>query len=90
MTKISSSQERLDYQEEELSSKQENYDLVYIRYQHGIDSMLTVLKADEDFLRSRLKQIHLACDKTQATIELIRALGGGYHDTKAEKEIKNL
>lgn len=88
LVKVRTSQERINYQRDEVASKQNSYELIYSRYKHGIDSMLSVLNADEKYLRSRIEQIELACGRVQATIDLIHSLGGGYHDDKAEKQIQ--
>ena len=92
ITKIRSVQEKLTYQCEQVHSKQENYHLVYSRYQSGIDSMMKVLSSDYLFLKSRFHQIDLESERVQATIALVQALGGGYHfqTTENTKEIEKL
>ncbi len=92
ITKINTASEKLGYQNDEVGSKKDNYNLVYSRYKHGIDSMIKVLMSDYDFLQSRYQQVDLSSERVQASIDLVRALGGGYHYQQAEnnKEIKKL
>lgn len=89
---INTSAEKFQYQSEEVATKKDTYSLVYTRYKHGIDSMMKVLMTDDDYLKCRYNQIDLSNDRIQAAIDLVRALGGGYHSEMAEKdkEIKKL
>lgn len=80
ITKVSSADEKIQYQEQNVALKRKNYDLIYSRYMHGIDSMISVLKADENYLWSRIGQIDLETEKYHAMIDLIKALGGGYQE----------
>ena len=92
LVKINTTTDKLNYQCDEVVSKKENYDLVYSRYKHGIDSMLSVLTMDDHYLRARYNQIELSRDRIEATIELVRALGGGYHnkDVEEKKELNKI
>lgn len=88
---INTAKEKYQYQIEEVCSKKDTYDLIHTRYKHGIDSMMSVLNSDDQYLKSRFNEIELSNDRVQATIDLVRALGGGYHSKQAEeKEIKKL
>lgn len=83
ITKVSGVDNRLKYQNQNVQLTKNDYDLVYSRYKHGIDSLVSVLESDEKYLWSKYNQVDLEHLKFQSTIELVQALGGGYVDDKA-------
>lgn len=89
VVKCNAAAEKLEYQKDRLSSVRSNYEMAYTRYQHGIESMISVLASDQQFLWTRIKQIELERMKYVSIIELIQSLGGGFTDEKGIKVLKN-
>jgi len=58
------------------------YDLLFARYETGIDDYLSVLRMQDDVLQQRFLLVGLYHDHLQALLKLIQSLGGGYHATK--------
>lgn len=83
ITNIEAVEEKLSYQNRDVQFTKNDYNLVYSRYKHGIDSLVSVLQSDEKYLWSKYTQVDLQHLKFQSTVELVRALGGGYVDDKA-------
>jgi NodT family efflux transporter outer membrane factor (OMF) lipoprotein len=54
------------------------YELATLRYRAGLGSYLTVLAAETSVLTQRLAGADLGARRTEATIALMRALGGGF------------
>jgi NodT family efflux transporter outer membrane factor (OMF) lipoprotein len=73
--------ETIKYQEQETAATKRTYNLVYSRYKNGIDSMISVLSKNEDYLMKRLDQITLENQQLQNKIELIKSIGGGYESS---------
>ena len=48
------------------------------RYRHGLDSQLELLDARRSELRNRRQALQVRASQYQATVALIRALGGGW------------
>ena len=69
-------------QKKETQASKQMYALVYNRYKNGIDSMISVLAKNEDFLIKKIDQITLENQQIQNKISLIKALGGGYTQEK--------
>ncbi|WP_337068979.1 TolC family protein, partial [Pontibacter sp. 13R65] len=58
---------------------QEGIETSNILFQNGMASYLEVIVAQSTYLQARLENAQLARDKAAATIELYRALGGGWN-----------
>jgi multidrug efflux system outer membrane protein len=54
------------------------------QYQEGQVAYLDVIDAERQTLQSQLQLSHLAGTQAVATVNLIRALGGGWGDVKAD------
>lgn len=80
--KIQTTNETIKFQSQETSRAKNSYTLVFNRYKSGIDSMISVLSKNEDFLMKKLDQITLENQQIQNKILLIRAIGGGYESKK--------
>jgi NodT family efflux transporter outer membrane factor (OMF) lipoprotein len=61
-----------------LSTAQEAYDLALLRYREGIGNYLQVLSAETPLLVQESLDADLQARKLSLTIDLIRALGGGF------------
>jgi len=85
ITKLSSVNEKITYQKEEIGFYKHTYNLTFSRFKHGIDSMIAVLKADEKYLLARLREINLEKELKSAIIDLVKSLGGGFNGRREEE-----
>jgi NodT family efflux transporter outer membrane factor (OMF) lipoprotein len=67
-------------QEQALSTAQEAYDLALLRYREGIGNYLQVLSAEQPLLAQESLDAELKSRELALSIDLVRALGGGYAD----------
>lgn len=79
LTRYTSVDKQLSFEREALDALKKNYELTYSRYKHGIDSLILVLKADEKYLFSKLREIELEDARNHSYVRLIKSLGGGFH-----------
>jgi NodT family efflux transporter outer membrane factor (OMF) lipoprotein len=68
-------------QEQALSTAQEAYDLALLRYREGIGNYLQVLSAEQPLLAQQSLDADLKSRELSLSIELVRALGGGFDDS---------
>lgn len=87
ITKVSSITEKLKYQDDNIHFTKQNYDLVYTRYRHGVDSMISVLKSNEKFLLAKFEEIELQKLRYHTILSLVRSLGGGFIDESVPKGV---
>lgn len=78
--------ERLKNEDWIVETKKENQHLVSLRHQYALDNVIQVLNAEDELITEQLKQVQLQYETHQATIQLIKALGGGYHYQKEEQD----
>ena len=57
------------------------------RYRHGLDSQLELLDARRSELGNRRQALQVRASQYQATVALIRALGGGWEAKEAAREL---
>jgi outer membrane protein TolC len=67
-------------QREALATAQEAYDLALLRYREGIGNYLEVLSAESPLLAQQSLDAELRSRQLALSIDLIRALGGGFDD----------
>jgi NodT family efflux transporter outer membrane factor (OMF) lipoprotein len=67
-------------QREALTTAQEAYDLALLRYREGIGNYLEVLSAEAPLLAQQSLDAELRSRQLALSIDLIRALGGGFDD----------
>lgn len=65
-------------QEQALADAQEAYDLALLRYREGIGNYLQVLSAESPLLAQQSLEADLRARDLQLSIDLVRALGGGF------------
>ena len=65
-----------------LAAAQETSKLARIRYEKGLASYFEVVDADRTVLTTRLLQAQLDGQRLTASVQLIRALGGGWGGSK--------
>jgi NodT family efflux transporter outer membrane factor (OMF) lipoprotein len=65
-------------QEQALATTQEAYDLALLRYREGIGNYLQVLSAEQPWLSQQSLDADLRARELALSINLARALGGGY------------
>ena len=68
-------------QREALATAQEAYDLALLRYREGIGNYLEVLSAEAPLLAQQSLDAELRSRQLALSIDLIRALGGGFDDS---------
>ena len=68
-------------QEQALSTAQEAYDLALLRYREGIGNYLQVLSAEQPLLAQQSLDADLKSRELSLSIDLVRALGGGFDDS---------
>ena len=70
--------EQRKQQEAALSTAREAYDLALLRYREGLGNYLQVLSAEQPLLVQRSLDADLHARELALSINLVRALGGGY------------
>lgn len=75
---LSSLNEQRRAAEEGLAAQQRAYDLGLVRFKRGLDSFLPVITAQQSLLSQRRAVVDLRDRELQNSLQLIRALGGGY------------
>jgi len=65
-------------QENIVSEAKELYDLVKLRYEKGLDNLITLYSSQLRFLERELEDVTLLYNQYLASIRLIKSLGGGY------------
>ncbi len=68
-------------QAQALSTAQEAYDLALLRYREGIGNYLQVLSAEQPLLAQQSLDADLKSRELSLSIDLVRALGGGFDDS---------
>ena len=68
-------------QAQALSTAQEAYDLALLRYREGIGNYLQVLSAEQPLLAQQSLDADLKSREISLSIDLVRALGGGFDDS---------
>ncbi len=68
-------------QQRALRAAREAWDLATLRYRNGVGSYLEVLSVQQALLAADLQLATLHTQQVDASIQLVRALGGGYRDT---------
>ncbi len=71
-------------QGEKLELAKRNYELEFLKFNHGISSMLPVIEYDESYLESKTIMIEKDRLKRLAYVSFIKALGGGFKATEDE------
>jgi NodT family efflux transporter outer membrane factor (OMF) lipoprotein len=72
----------LQEQNAAVSSAQRTLSLATDRYKSGIDSYLNVITAQTTLLTNQRTAVNLQMQQMTASVELIKALGGGWNDTQ--------
>jgi NodT family efflux transporter outer membrane factor (OMF) lipoprotein len=72
-------------QRDGLATAQDAYDLALLRYREGVGNYLQVLTTHEQLLAQRSLDADLRARAWEASIELVRALGGGFTPTVEER-----
>lgn len=67
-----------EVQKQIVENKMQNQKLSSLRYENALNNLMEVLNAHEEVLREKFLQMKYEYDRYKATIQLIRALGGGY------------
>jgi NodT family efflux transporter outer membrane factor (OMF) lipoprotein len=75
-------QQELDQQNTAVASAQRSLQLATDRYKSGIDSYLNVITAQATLLSNQRTAVNLQTQQMTASVELIKALGGGWNDTQ--------
>lgn len=68
----------LRVEEKLVQKKLQNYQIVQLRYKNAINTLLQLLTSQEEFIQEKYKKIESEYNRIRASIELIKALGGGY------------
>lgn len=69
----------LNQQINSLETAEDQFELQFQRYHHGVDNFLNVLDSEENLLTQRYLLYGYERDYLLATLTLVKALGGGYH-----------
>jgi len=75
----------LDQQNAAVSSAQRALSLSTERYKSGIDSYLNVITAQTTLLNNQRTAVNLQMQQMTASVELIKALGGGWNESELPK-----
>jgi NodT family efflux transporter outer membrane factor (OMF) lipoprotein len=73
-------------QEQAVDSAQRTFDLANRRYTGGVTSYLEVLTAEQILIQDQETAISLTTRQFQASVSLIRSLGGGWDSTKLPQD----
>ena len=72
----------MDQQNTAVSSAQRALSLATERYKSGIDSYLNVITAQAALLSNQRTAVNVQMQQMTASVQLIKALGGGWSDTQ--------
>jgi NodT family efflux transporter outer membrane factor (OMF) lipoprotein len=72
-------EEELKIEQETVRNVKNQNDLIFQRYSTGLSSYIETLKIEELLLEVQLEMVDLRLKEREACVNLIRALGGGYH-----------
>jgi outer membrane protein TolC len=80
----------LDEQNDAVASAQRALSLATERYKSGIDSYLNVITAQATLLNNQRAAVNLEAQEMTASVELIKALGGGWNASElpTQKQLK--
>ena len=80
----------LDEQNQAVASSQRALSLSSERYKSGIDSYLNVITAQTTLLNNQRTAVNLQAQQLTASVELIKALGGGWNASQlpTQKDLK--
>lgn len=80
----------LDEQNDAVASSQRALSLASERYKSGIDSYLNVITAQTTLLNNQRTAVNLQAQEMTASVELIKALGGGWNaaELPTQKQLK--
>jgi NodT family efflux transporter outer membrane factor (OMF) lipoprotein len=80
----------LEEQNDAVSSSQRALSLATERYKSGIDSYLNVITAQATLLNNQRTAVNLQMQQMTASVELIKALGGGWNSSElpTQKQLK--
>ena len=67
-------------QQQALASSRDAYDLATLRYREGVGNYLQVLSAEAPLLAQEGLEVDLRARALDVSINLVRALGGGFVD----------
>ena len=81
LTSINGYREELSRQGEAMAAYQKYFELADLRYQNGLDDMLTRLDAQSSLVTSRQSEVSARLSYMQSKVDLYEALGGGWYDT---------
>jgi multidrug efflux system outer membrane protein len=70
--------EQAEAQDRAVSSASRSTSLSEVRYRNGYVSQLDLLDAQRSELRNRRQEVQIRSAQYQATVALVRALGGGW------------
>lgn len=72
--------------EQSLAAEDQAYQLAAVRYQSGLANRLPVLASETQLLARRMQIAELRARRFEASINLVRALGGGYDQAAAPRQ----
>jgi NodT family efflux transporter outer membrane factor (OMF) lipoprotein len=72
----------LDQQNAAVAAAQRSLELATVRYKSGIDSYLNVITAQTTLLTNQRVAVTLQMEQMTASVELIKALGGGWNESE--------
>ena len=81
--------EQVDARNQAVTAATRAATLALDRYSAGTINFLEVIDAESARLQSEISQIRIATEQLNATVRLIKALGGGWHETVVDDEIEN-
>ena len=73
--------QELQQQNAAVASSQRYLNLANVRYQSGIDIYLNVIVAQTALLNNQRTALNLQMEQLTASVQLIKALGGGWDDS---------
>jgi NodT family efflux transporter outer membrane factor (OMF) lipoprotein len=84
LASLRSAGEQRTHADQGVKIAQEAYDLALLRYREGLGNYLQVLSAESQVLGQKSLQADLAARSRDASVNLARALGGGYEPESGE------
>ena len=67
-------------QEQLVTTLRERAQLAYLRYNGGVDTLLSALDADRDLFDAELDLTQIKRDELLSLVQLYRSLGGGWQE----------
>ena len=89
MAGVRGAEERLEAQARQVAALRSTTKLARLRFEGGASSYLEVLDAERSLFTTELDLVETRRDQLQSTVNLYRALGGGWQSSSQSSDYEN-